>query len=137
MSIAYATLDFILKNIKCRTLFATHYHELAHMLGVPSSEEAAAKTGVPFLDPRNVRQGVSFWCTDVDELDGLFAYSYRLKPGVNYDSHAIVSSSGVPNLEQTDADRQKAAQLAGMPDSFLETAERTLQELDTKHDPSH
>lgn len=27
-SIAYAVLSHILKNIKCRTLFATHYHLL-------------------------------------------------------------------------------------------------------------
>lgn len=32
VSIAYATLDYLLKHIKCRTLFATHYHELADML---------------------------------------------------------------------------------------------------------
>lgn len=82
ISIAYATLDYILRHIGCRTLFATHYHELAHMLGAPRSGEAG-----------DVRPGVAFFCTDVDvdEARGSFAYSYKLKPGINYNSHAIVS----------------------------------------------
>jgi DNA mismatch repair ATPase MutS len=52
MAIAYATLDHLLKNIRCRTLFATHYHELATMLTDDQGE---------------TRQGVDFFCTDVDE----------------------------------------------------------------------
>jgi DNA mismatch repair ATPase MutS len=51
LSIAYATLDHILSNIKCRTLFATHYHEVADMLS-PDGK---------------VRDGVEFWCTDIAE----------------------------------------------------------------------
>ena len=53
MSIAYATLDHLLKNIRCRTLFATHYHELATML--------------TNRDDGKVREGVDFYCTDVNE----------------------------------------------------------------------
>jgi DNA mismatch repair ATPase MutS len=52
LSIAFATLDHILTNIRCRTLFATHYHEVAEMLA-PGGD---------------TRTGVDFWCTDVDEL---------------------------------------------------------------------
>lgn len=92
MSIAYATLDHLLKNIQCRTLFATHYHELATML--------------TNTDDGKVREGVEFFCTDVDEgvsftfpscraeadtQDGAFSYQYKLKPGINTNSHAIVS----------------------------------------------
>jgi len=92
MSIAYATLDHLLKNIQCRTLFATHYHELATML--------------MNTDGGKVREGVEFFCTDVDEgvsftspscraeadtQDGAFSYQYKLKPGININSHAIVS----------------------------------------------
>lgn len=117
ISIAYATLDYILRHIGCRTLFATHYHELAHMLGAPRSPTAKG----------DVRPGVAFFCTDVDvdAASGAFAYSYALKPGINYDSHAIVSfvRGGV-------ADVQKAAQLAGMPADFLEIASETLKRLD-------
>ncbi|KAL1404999.1 hypothetical protein Q8F55_008617 [Vanrija albida] len=113
MSIAYATLDYILQHIGCRTLFATHYHELATMLGAPAASPTSTHvdTSEAEADGR-VRDGVRFFCTDVDEMDGAFSYSYRLRPGVNYDSHAI-----------------KAAQLAGMPASFLATAEATLATL--------
>lgn len=97
ISIAFATLDHILRHIGCRTLFATHYHELADMLSVE---------GKPV-------QGVEFWSTDVDEVDNRFSYSYKLKSGVNRHSHAI-----------------KVARQAGMPDSFLQVAKRTLTMLE-------
>lgn len=103
MAIAYATLDYILTHIACRTLFATHYHELARMLGADASTSGES----------NLRPGVSFFCTDVDDACGAFAYAYRLRPGINYDSHAIM-----------------AAQLAGMPGGFLDVARRTLDGLE-------
>ncbi|KLT41663.1 hypothetical protein CC85DRAFT_247234 [Cutaneotrichosporon oleaginosum] len=96
MAIAYATLDYILTHVRCRTLFATHYHELARML--------ESGGGV---------RGVAFFCTDVERDGEAFAYAYRLRPGINYDSHAIM-----------------AAQLAGMPESFLDVARRTLEALE-------
>jgi hypothetical protein len=68
MSIAYATLDHLLKNIRCRTLFATHYHELATMLTNP--------------DNGKVREGVDFYCTDVNEgvrLSHLSGYELILR----------------------------------------------------------
>lgn len=89
VSIAYATLDCILKDIKCRTLFATHYHELAQMLGHSPPSARTPESGS--VKPAARREGVAFWCTDVNEMDGGFSYSYRIKPGVNYNSHAIVS----------------------------------------------
>lgn len=52
MSIAYATLDHLLRESRCRTLFATHYHELANMLTSPDGA---------------IRPGVGFFCTDVEE----------------------------------------------------------------------
>ncbi|KAL7420828.1 hypothetical protein Q5752_004781 [Cryptotrichosporon argae] len=138
VSIAYATLDYILAHIKCRTLFATHYHELGDMLcGKPDStlsgadarvsnsngehaggvHKAAGISGDRLAVRGTPRQGVSFWCTDVDEMDGAFAYSYRLQPGINRQSHAI-----------------KAAQLAGMPPTFLQTARATLAALRAGHE---
>ena len=34
LSIAWAVVEYILKNLNCKTLFATHYHELATLEGV-------------------------------------------------------------------------------------------------------
>ncbi|WVO18464.1 hypothetical protein L204_106181 [Cryptococcus depauperatus] len=111
ISIAYATLDYILRHIKCRTLFATHYHELGGMLGYSgvnqSNQEAKG------------RDGISFWCTDIDESNGAFSYSYTLRPGINYNSHAI-----------------KAASLAGMPPGFLSVARQTLAALEASKETS-
>jgi DNA mismatch repair ATPase MutS len=100
LSIAYATLDHILSKIRCRTMFATHYHEVADMLAVG----------------KGVRDGVEFWCTDVDELvsaaqdpgtgsklieqDGAFSYQYRLHRGINHNSHAIVSLHLIDRCEE-------------------------------------
>ncbi|KAL6304264.1 muts domain V-domain-containing protein [Sparassis latifolia] len=100
LAIAFATVHHVLSVNRCRALFATHFHELADMLG---------------HSPHNHRgQGpfarASFFCTDVDETeDGYFAYSHRLRPGVNRDSHGL-----------------KVAQLAGLPDSTLEVAKAAL-----------
>lgn len=58
LAIAYATLLHILGTTRCRTLFATHYHELADMLQVDGAD----------------RQGVEYWCTDVEEMVGPKAY---------------------------------------------------------------
>lgn len=52
IAIAYATLDHILRHIRCRTLFATHYHELCDIL------QAEARDG---------KGGVEYWFTDLDE----------------------------------------------------------------------
>ena len=91
MSIAYATLNYILEHVGCRTLFATHYHELGKLLLTKDVPTQNDHTGIWLPPDGAVRRGVSFWCTDVDEMDGSFAYSYRLRPGINCNSHAIVS----------------------------------------------
>jgi len=57
IAIAYAALDYILRNNKSKTLFATHYHELYDMLTTLNDE-----------GKRTTRPGVEFWCTDVEEV---------------------------------------------------------------------
>lgn len=57
IAIAYAALDYILRNNKSKTLFATHYHELYDML-----------TTLNDRGKRTTRTGVEFWCTDVEEV---------------------------------------------------------------------
>lgn len=119
LAIAFATVHHLTTVNRCRTLFATHFHELANMLGHTSE---ATGTGT--------YQNVRFYCTDVDETDvsakgqvmfckvliswqdGYFAYSYRMRPGVNWDSHGL-----------------KVAQLAGLPDTVIEVATDTLNWL--------
>lgn len=56
LAIAFATIHHLVKTNQCRTLFATHFHELADMLGV-----TVANSG------RGVFESVRFYCTDVEE----------------------------------------------------------------------
>ncbi|KAI0670071.1 muts domain V-domain-containing protein [Trametes maxima] len=100
LAIAFATVHHLLSTNGCRAMFATHFHELADMLG---HDPTTHRGEGPF-------SSVAFYCTDVDEIEnGYFAYSHRLSPGVNRDSHGL-----------------KVAQLAGMPDAAVEVARSAL-----------
>ncbi|KAJ7655078.1 muts domain V-domain-containing protein [Mycena polygramma] len=110
LAIAFATVHHLLSANQSRALFATHFHEVTDMLGYSSNTA-----------PQGIFSDIGFFCTDVDETDdGHFAYSYRIRPGVNRDSHGL-----------------KVAQLAGMPPSAVAVARDALTWLKTrKEDPS-
>ena len=57
LAIAFATVHHLSLHNKCRTLFATHFHELADMFGYPNHQAQGPH--------RHVR----FFCTDVHEAD--------------------------------------------------------------------
>ncbi|KZT21672.1 hypothetical protein NEOLEDRAFT_1244425 [Neolentinus lepideus HHB14362 ss-1] len=104
LAIAFGTICHLYFQNRCRALFATHFHELADMLGYSEDHTGSG-----------VFNNVAFFCTDVDETeDGHFAYSHRLRPGVNRDSHGL-----------------KVAQLAGMPDFAFGVAKEALARLRT------
>lgn len=119
LAIAFSSLHHIATVTKSRCLFATHFHELAEMLGNADNERGSG-----------VFPNVRFYCSNVDEIevhsplididdaknaqDSRFAYSYRLQPGVNRDSHGL-----------------KVAYLAGVPSSAMEVATDTLSWLRT------
>jgi DNA mismatch repair ATPase MutS len=121
VAIAFATVNHLYSVNKCRALFATHFHEVADMLGY--NDDAA---------PATAFENIGFFCTDVDETDvrsrwlpvplipthlsdqdGHFAYSHRLRPGVNRNSHGL-----------------KVARMAGMPPAAVEIASRALEWID-------
>lgn len=58
LAIAFATVHHLTTVNQCRTLFATHFHELARMLGYTPE---ATGTGV--------YENVRFYCTDIGETD--------------------------------------------------------------------
>ncbi|KAK0505891.1 muts domain V-domain-containing protein [Armillaria luteobubalina] len=105
LAIAYATVHHLVTQNRCRALFATHFHELSDMLGY--SEQTSLSSSF---------ESVSFLCTDVDETEaGRFTYSYRVRPGVNRDSHGL-----------------KVALLAGMPQQALTVAGNALEILKSR-----
>ncbi|GJJ09415.1 hypothetical protein Clacol_003637 [Clathrus columnatus] len=100
LAIAFATVYHLYRFNRSRVLFATHFHELADMLGY--TEQG------PNVGPFNE---IGFFCTDVHTTrDNYFTYSHRLRPGVNRSSHGL-----------------KVATLAGVPFSALEVAEDALK----------
>ncbi|OCH96567.1 hypothetical protein OBBRIDRAFT_840969 [Obba rivulosa] len=102
LAIAFAVVHHLQSVNHCRALFATHFHELADMLGITDEHRGTGAF-----------ENVSFFCTDVDETeDGYFTYSHRLRPGINRNSHGL-----------------KVAQLAGMPEPAVEVARTALSWL--------
>lgn len=61
LAIAFATVHHLLTVNRCRALFATHFHELADMLGYSENHRG-----------HGVFSGISFFCTDIDELQASF-----------------------------------------------------------------
>jgi len=70
VAVGYACLEHLHQKIRCRALFATHFHTLVDMTADFE---------------RLVR-----WCTTVSEQpDGSWVYVHKLRRGVNRDSHAL------------------------------------------------
>jgi DNA mismatch repair ATPase MutS len=59
LAIAFGTIHYLDSEVQCRTLFATHFHELADMLGYDEQSHTGGTTY-----PR-----ISFFCNDVDEIN--------------------------------------------------------------------
>lgn len=58
LAIAFATVHHLLSVNKCRALFATHFHEIADLLGYTDDHKG-----------RGEFSGISFFCTSVDEME--------------------------------------------------------------------
>ena len=70
LAVGYACLEHLYHVNQCRTLFATHFHDLADMA--------------------SPMKHLACYCTDVTEDDaGAFSYVHRLSKGVNRQSHAL------------------------------------------------
>jgi DNA mismatch repair ATPase MutS len=93
MSIAYATLAK-LRDIGCRTLFATHFHDLAKLMkDFPS-------VGMLYTDL-------------VEDADGSFTFEHQMKRGVCTDSHGL-KVARIAGIEQSvlDTAQQIRSQLS-------------------------
>jgi DNA mismatch repair ATPase MutS len=58
LAIAYATLHHLVSTNRCRSLFATHFHELSDMVRYPANRPGQGTFST-----------VDFFCTGVDEMD--------------------------------------------------------------------
>ncbi|KAL7909201.1 muts domain V domain-containing protein [Trichoderma velutinum] len=108
IAIAFACLHHLVTINQCRTLFATHFHDVADM---------AAAEG--FCHPKH--GPVKTYCTDIKENeDGSFVYVHKLREGVNRQSHAL-----------------KVARLAGIPQRAIDIAQNVLDAREAKENKSH
>ncbi|KAF8761774.1 MutS domain I [Rhizoctonia solani] len=125
LAIAFATAHHLHSKNRCRAMFATHFHEVADMLGYyeTRTDSAVQPPGNPnmqslesVITPHCARPHISFFCTDItstgDSITDEFTYSHRLQPGVNRESHGL-----------------RVAQLGGMPSSAVEVARRVMERL--------
>ncbi|KAJ9478597.1 DNA mismatch repair protein MSH1, mitochondrial [Pseudozyma hubeiensis] len=99
IAVGFATLS-ALKDRGCRTIFATHFHEICDLV------------------QKEQWDGTEFWCTDVGEHEeeqedgeGL-VYEHRLRRGVNRESYGL-----------------QVAKLARLPEETVELARTTLEKL--------
>ncbi|KAF9109420.1 DNA mismatch repair ATPase msh1 [Mortierella sp. AM989] len=131
-AIAYATLHHLYHVNKCRTLFATHYHELADMAGatkgnfeglsnddndVDGTRDLADKTmeqsAVKLWRGQEPLERVCSYQTTIEKQgDGSYIYIHNVVPGVCRQSHGI-----------------HVAKLAGMPKSAIDVSEKILRVL--------
>lgn len=110
LSIAWAVSEYLLNTVCCRTLFATHYHELT----------------------RIVHKNLSLLCMDVAEQNGMITFLRKIKKGASENSYGIhvARLAGIP---QEVIDRaavilehiQNAAENKPVLDSFPEPSEKT------------
>ncbi len=77
LSIAWAVSEYLLDKICCRTLFATHYHELTRLS----------------------HQKIRFMCMDVCETGGAVVFLRKIKDGAAENSYGIhvAKLAGVPD----------------------------------------
>lgn len=102
LAIAFAALYTLAVRNRCRTLFATHYYELADMLEGGEAPDATVLNGA-----------VGFSCTTLERTAHGMHYSHRVRPGVNRASHGL-----------------EVARLADMPDDTMDLATRTYSWLE-------
>ncbi|KAJ3214402.1 Mismatch repair protein msh3, partial [Clydaea vesicula] len=77
ISLSFAILEHIVNEMKCRTLFATHYKQLLKIINEKKK-----------LEPNSLN-GIEFFKTEVKICEGEAIYSYKFVKGVANDSHGI------------------------------------------------
>ena len=90
ISIAFATLKYLIKRNRCRSLFATHFGQELQVI-VNEKDEQEAKDNIEFYQSGIIELG-----------NENFVYDHKLKPGICKSSDAI-----------------KVARTAGFPEEAL------------------
>ncbi|RDA89215.1 hypothetical protein CP532_0591 [Ophiocordyceps camponoti-leonardi (nom. inval.)] len=121
-ALSYACLHHLATANRCRTLFATHFHDVVDLAardGLLLSQQQQHHHPTDDSDDQqrhpNASPGaVQTYCTDIEEDGkGGFVFVHKLRKGVNRRSHAL-----------------KVARLAGLPERAIDAAQRVLAARD-------
>lgn len=97
VSVAFAVLHTLAMRIRCRSLFATHYYELADMLEDRASHRPETQA---------LCRAIAFYCTRLEQHEDALLFSHHVRPGINRASHGL-----------------DVARLADMPEDTIQLAE--------------
>ena len=80
LSVAFSVLYTLVMRIQCRSLFATHYYELADILSENVSNQ---------YETQALCRAIEFYCTRLEKQGDAMSFSHRVRPGVNRVSHGL------------------------------------------------
>ncbi|KAF9432470.1 DNA mismatch repair ATPase msh1, partial [Entomortierella beljakovae] len=143
-AIAYATLHHLYHTNKCRTLFATHYHELADMVGALDGRFEGRSAHLSFPDERLLKSGSGGELSDGNISSDLVKHSsmktwrgqkqldrvrcYQTTVEERPDGSFVYIHNVIPGVCRQSHGIQ-CAKLAGMPRSAIEVSQKILKVL--------
>ncbi len=136
ISIAWAIAEYIAKNLKPRTLFATHYHELTELAlcleGIRNLNVAVKEWGDEIIFLRKIEEGPAdkSYGIQVARLAGLPDEAIaRAKEVLSNLEKAELNELGAPKLAYTARAGQSENMRAGQLDLFTTQADPVIKEL--------
>lgn len=136
ISIAWAVVEYIAKQVKARTLFATHYHELTELSltleGIRNLNVAVKEWGDEIIFLRRIEEGAAdkSYGIQVARLAGLPDGTIkRAKEILSNLEKAELNELGVPKLAYTTESQPAKTQRPGQLDLFTTQADPVLKEL--------
>ena len=136
ISIAWAVVEYIVKELKARTLFATHYHELTELSivldGIKNLNVAVKEWGDEIIFLRRIEEGGTdkSFGIQVARLAGLpGAAIERAKEILSNLEKSELNELGAPKLAYTPNDDGTQTPRAGQLDLFAAQADPVVKEL--------
>jgi DNA mismatch repair protein MutS len=136
ISIAWAVVEYISKELKTRTLFATHYHELTELSlildGIRNLNVAVKEWGDEIIFLRRIEEGIAdkSYGIQVARLAGLPASTLdRAKEILSNLEKSELNELGNPKLAYTSSTPAPDSQRTGQLDLFTTQADPVIKEL--------
>jgi DNA mismatch repair protein MutS len=136
ISIAWAVVEYLAKNVKARTLFATHYHELTELAlcfdGIKNLNVAVKEWGDEIIFLRKIEEGPAdkSYGIQVARLAGLPDDTIqRAKEVLSNLEKAELNELGAPKLAYSSESEPSEALRRGQLDLFTTQADPVLKEI--------